>query len=163
MKVSINYEVVNRIWGGGNKFVISLIDQLKKNNHDVIHHLNDNDIDIILIIDPRKYLENIKYGAGAVQRYIWLKNKKAIVVHRINECDERKNTKFMNLLLRMTNDCADHTVFVGTWLKKLKVWNRNDQQASVILNGSNKNIFNSKNSSLWNKKKTFKDSNSSLE
>ena len=30
MKVSINYEVVNRIWGGGNKFVISLIDQLKK-------------------------------------------------------------------------------------------------------------------------------------
>ena len=52
--------------------------------------------------------------------------------------DERKNTKFMNLLLRMTNDCADHTVFVGTWLKKLKVWNRNDQQASVILNGSNK-------------------------
>ena len=69
MKVSINYEVVNRIWGGGNKFVISLIDQLKKNNHDVIHHLNDYDIDIILIIDPRKYLKNIKYGAGAVQRY----------------------------------------------------------------------------------------------
>ena len=76
MKVSINYEVVNRIWGGGNKFVISLIDQLKKNNHDVIHHLNDNDIDIILIIDPRKYLENIKYGAGAVQRYICQKIKR---------------------------------------------------------------------------------------
>ena len=69
MKVSINMRLLTG-YGGGNKFVISLIDQLK-NNHDVIHHLNDYDIDIILIIDPRKYLKNIKYGAGAVQRYIW--------------------------------------------------------------------------------------------
>ena len=53
MKVSINYEVINSIWGGGNRFVNSLIEQLNKNNCDVIHHLNDNDIDIILIIDPR--------------------------------------------------------------------------------------------------------------
>ena len=30
----------------------------------------------------------------------------------------------MNLFLRMTNDCVDHTVFVGSWLKKLNVWNK---------------------------------------
>lgn len=151
MKVSINYEVVNRIWGGGNRFVISLIDHLKKNNHDVIHHLNDNDIDIILIIDPRKYLKNIKYGAGAVQKYIWLKNKQAIVVHRINECDERKGEKNINKLLKNANYVADHTIFIASWLKSLDLW-MNTGKSSIILNGGNKNIFNSNKNVRWNGK-----------
>ena len=62
----------------------------------------------------------------------------------------------MNLFLRMTNDCVDNTVFVGSWLKKLNVWNKKNQQASVILNGSNKKIFNSINGSFWNRKNPLK-------
>ena len=156
MKISINYVVLNKIWGGGNKFVSALIKELKKNKHEVIHHLNDNDIDLILIIDPRKYLANINYGAGAVLKYILFKNPNSVVVHRINECDERKNTKLMNFFLRTTNFCADHTVFVGSWLKNLRVWDKRSTNHSVILNGSDKTFFNSKKGSKWNNLKPIK-------
>ena len=43
---------------------------------------------------------------------------KTVVVHRINECDERKNTDYVNKSLIKANKVADHTVFVSSWLKK---------------------------------------------
>ena len=45
--------------------------------------------------------------------------KDVLVVHRFNECDERKNTKFVNKYLLEANKVADHSIFVSEWLRNL--------------------------------------------
>ena len=46
-------------------------------------------------------------------------NDKSIVIHRVNECDERKGTDFVNDYLVGVNKSADYTIFVSTWLMQL--------------------------------------------
>ena len=40
-------------WGGGNLFVINLANYLTEKGHVVVFSLLDNDIDLILMTDPR--------------------------------------------------------------------------------------------------------------
>jgi len=157
MKVSIGYNLVNGPWGGGNTFVKSLSIFLEKLGHEVIYSLDDSDIDLILIIDPRSRISNIPFSAAKILRYLSFKNPNALVIHRINECDERKNTQSINFRLRLCNYAADHTVFVGSWLKDLNLTSTSSHEASnVILNGSDTNIFNNKNKTLWNGRSPLK-------
>lgn len=150
MKVSIGYKPIRGPWGGGNSFVINLCEALQNAGHTVVFDLNSLDIDIILIIDPRKRPAIISFGVGELFRYLLLRNKNAIVVHRINECDERKNTLFTNFRLRTANYVADYSVFVGTWLKYLSVWRPQDKRGnSVILNGADPNIFFAGSKPMW--------------
>lgn len=141
MKVAIGYNIQEGPWGGGNQFARSLTEVLLRRGDTVRFDLADADIDIIVLTDPRARSASVSFGAGAVLRYLLLKNPRALVVHRINECDERKGTRRMNLMLRHANYCADHTVFIATWLKDLDVWRR-DTPSSVILNGADERIFN---------------------
>ena len=53
MKVSIGTNVKDGPWGGGNLFAINLTNYLKEYNHEVVYNLDDNDIDIILLTEPR--------------------------------------------------------------------------------------------------------------
>ena len=73
------------------------------------------------MIDPRFNHPNVTFTTKEILKYLLYKNKNVIVVHRINECDERKNTKFTNFILRLSNYCADHTVFVGRWMTHLNL------------------------------------------
>jgi glycosyltransferase involved in cell wall biosynthesis len=140
MKVAFNCSLVDGPWGGGNRFLRSITEALKLKGNQVVYDLSDVDIDIIVIIDPRWRNPALTFSIGDIFRYILCINKKALVVHRINECDERKNTKFINSKLRIANYCSDHTVFVGSWMKSLNLW-RKDSDSSVILNGADRNIF----------------------
>lgn len=139
MKIAVNIKSKDGPWGGGSAFIDCLEKYFKKKNINIKHDLNDNDIDIILILDPRFRHPLKNFSIGSIFRYLKFKNPKAIIVHRINECDERKNTNFMNNLLKTSNYLADHTVFVGSWLKKLDLWEKKNY--SVILNGSDKSLF----------------------
>ena len=56
MKVSIGTNVKDGPWGGGNLFAINLTNHLIKNNHEVVYDLNHDDIDIILLTEPRKII-----------------------------------------------------------------------------------------------------------
>ena len=151
MKVAIGYKVIEGPWGGGNRFVGALSTALSAAGHTVTYDLNDADIDVILIIDPRSRIPNISFGAGDILRYLAFRNPKAVVVHRINECDERKNTRSVNFRLRLANYAADHTVFVGSWLKDLVVWrNADGHGSSVILNGADPAVFNADGYRAWN-------------
>ena len=157
MKIAIGYKVVKGPWGGGNQFVISLIRALKTNGHQVVHELKDKDIDIIVIIDPRIRNPNIPFSTGSILRYLIFKNFSSIVLHRINECDERKKTKTMNYKLRLANFCADQTVVVGEWMKSLDIFHRSKiQDILTIKNGSNQTIFNPKGYNKWNNNSKFK-------
>lgn len=141
MKVAIGYHLQDGPWGGGNQFARSLAQALERKGDQVRFDLRDNDIDLIVLTDPRERSPSVSFGAGAILRYLLLRNPRALVVHRINECDERKGTRHMNRLLRRANYVADHTVFIATWLKDLSVWERQTPH-SVILNGADTRFFN---------------------
>ena len=154
IKVAIGSQATSGPWGGGSAFVRSLSNGLLKAGHCVVYDLKSNDIDIILLTDPRR-IKNITFGPGCAYRYLLFNNPNAIVVHRINECDERKNTYFINRLLKRANYIADHTVFISEWLKTLPLWH-NIKDFSIIRNGADSNLFFPSNNISWNKEKPLK-------
>jgi len=151
MKVAIGYRPQSGPWGGGNRFVGNLTAVLGTAGHRIAFDLAEDDVDVVLLMDPRSRVPNFSFGAGAILRYLAVRNPQAIVVHRVNECDERKNTRTMNFRLRLANYCADHTVFVGAWLRDLPTWTRHPPRASsVIHNGADTAEFHAKGFMPWN-------------
>ena len=141
MKISFGSEIKKTAWGGGNQFLINISNYLKQKNINVVYDLNDNDIDIIVLMDPRINSSSSTFNHIDIEKYLRSKNKNAIVVHRVNECDERKNTNNVNRSLIAANKFADHTVFISTWLSNLFSKYKITKDYSVILNGANKEIF----------------------
>jgi hypothetical protein len=146
LRVAINTRPVEGPWGGGNRFVLALVETLAARGHHAAYALED-ETDIILLVDPRARNPQVTFTAGKVLSHL-SRCPRAIVVHRINECDERKDTRTMNARLRIANYCADHTVFIASWLKDLSVW-RKETPWSVILNGADENIFKRASAKLW--------------
>lgn len=156
MKIAINFRIQDGPWGGGNRFVEALVAALRARGYTVCHALRDPDIDLILLMDPRWRHPSVTFTPGAILRYLLFTQPRALVVHRINECDERKNTHSINALLRRANYCADHTVFVGSWLKKLALWRGEPNPHSVITNGSDAHLFNPRGGKLWSRECVLK-------
>ena len=158
MKVGIGTQIQDGPWGGGNLFAINLSNYLTKNGNSVVYDLNDEDIDIILLTEPRKTSPSSAFTNYDVQNYIKYKNPSAIVVHRVNECDEHKDTKYINKYIAHANLSADATVFVSSWIKDLYS-NKGEflsKPNQVILAGADENIFNLKNFKRWNKNEKVK-------
>ena len=157
MKISIGTNIKEGPWGGGNLFAINLIEYLRKNGHSVITNLNDDDIDIILITEPRRTSESSAFTHIDVQNYIKYIKSDSLVMHRINECDERKKTSYVNKYLIEANKTADYTVFVSNWLKQLYIEQGiGEKEKHVIYAGANENIFNSEGLTTWDKKSKLK-------
>tara|TARA_B100001989_G_scaffold244575_1_gene213462 strand:- start:441 stop:1499 length:1059 start_codon:yes stop_codon:yes gene_type:complete len=155
LKIAIGYKLVDTSWGGGNQFAISLVNAAEQKGYEVTFDLRDNDIDIILLTDPRSYIDGITFGSIDILKYLIFKNKNAIVVHRINECDERKNTNYMNAFLRWANYCADYTVFISSWLRNLNIHQKR-KNSKIILNGGDNTIFKDYYSLAWDLKSPLK-------
>ena len=150
VKIAINQAPYDGPWGGGNRFVVALADAASSASHAVVHDLKARDIDVILMVDPRERSPNVRFGAGAILRYLALKNPNAIVVHRINECDERKNEAFINAKLVRANYAADVTVFVGEWLSRLPVWRKALHTPwFTVRNGADTRIFHRSGFTPW--------------
>ena len=131
MKISIGTNIVDGPWGGGNLFAINLSNYLKSKGHDVVSNLDDDDIDLILMTEPRKTSESSSFTHIDIMKYISFVKKDTLVVHRINECDERKDTNFVNQYLIEANKVAHATVFVSSWLKKLLL-NKGCQKNKIL-------------------------------
>jgi hypothetical protein len=150
MKVSIGTNIKDGPWGGGNLFAINLKNHLHSKGFQVVNNLDDDDIDIILITEPRRTSESSAFTHLDVQKYLKFVNSETLVMHRINECDERKNTKYLNKYMINANKVADYTVFVSKWLKNLYENQGIDKKNNhVVLAGANKDIFNNKNYVPW--------------
>jgi glycosyltransferase involved in cell wall biosynthesis len=158
MKVSIGSKIVVGPWGGGNLFAINLSNYLINNGHEVVYDLTSKDIDLILLTDPRSRSESSStFNHKDIKQYKKFINPNVVVVQRINECDERKNTKNINQFYLNASKIADHIIFVSTWLRNIYLNIGMDiQKTSVILAGANKNIFNSDESSTWDQKQKVK-------
>ena len=95
MKVFFNRVPRNEPYGGGNQFLVRMAEHLVANGHEVTYHLNDQP-EAIFVMDPRP--GDIGYSIQHVGLY---KHQfpKTKILHRINECDKRKGTDFMDDLL----------------------------------------------------------------
>ena len=60
MKIYINRKPIQGPWGGGNKFVKKLVNNLKNNDFNVTYDLT-SDVNIIFCFDPRPNDQNIWY------------------------------------------------------------------------------------------------------
>ncbi len=149
MKIAIGYHLQDGPWGGGNQFAKSLAIECERRGDSVYFDLTEPNLDIILLTDPRWYSPSVSFGAGAILRYLIFINPRALVVHRINECDERKGTRNMNRALRWANYVADHTVFIASWLKELSLWQKSSH-SSIILNGGEACVFRQEVNLAWN-------------
>jgi hypothetical protein len=143
MKVSFGMNLQSGPWGGGNQFGHTLRSYLEKRSSRVYFDLSEPDLDIIVLTEPRSNLTSSAYSHEQIVNYLKYRNEKAIVIHRINECDERKGTDNVNELLMEANRCADHTVFISSFLENLFAEKTASPTASsVILNGGNTYTFN---------------------
>jgi len=150
MRISIGSKVVDGPWGGGNLFVKNLSSYLKSKGNEVIYDLSKPNIDLILLTDPRSRKESSStFNHIEIQKYKELVNENVIVVQRINECDERKFTNNINKYYLEASHCADHIVFVSSWLRDIYLnLGMRKEKTSVILAGANKAIFNDFNSKI---------------
>ena len=113
MKISIGTNIKEGPWGGGNLFAINLTQYLKKKGHTVINHLDHEDIDLILLTEPRKTSESSAFTHIDIFKYQKLVNRNVLVVHRVNECDERKKTNFNMFCYHPTTPTTLHICFLS--------------------------------------------------
>jgi hypothetical protein len=143
MKIAIGSKIHKGPYGGGNQFAALLIDFLIMNGVHVDNHLDDGNIDIILVTDPRFNSQARSFSVPEMLNYIRNVNPEALIVHRINECDERKGTRTVNKQLAAANLFADYTIYIGSWLVDLfkKQHLKFTDDYSVILHGSDRDVF----------------------
>tara|TARA_X000000950_G_scaffold183047_1_gene221780 strand:- start:6985 stop:7956 length:972 start_codon:yes stop_codon:yes gene_type:complete len=157
VKICIGSNIVDGPWGGGNLFLKNLKNYLIENNIEVVFNLDDKDIDLILFTDPRTTLGSTSSVKKRQIKNYLKKNKNTVVVQRINECDERKNTRGVNRKYIKASLIADHIVFVSNWLMNLYISQGiNISKSSVILSGSNSKNFNTNDKKNWNKSEKIK-------
>ncbi len=151
LKIAIGSRLRSGPWGGSNQFLVSLVTYLKQQGVEIFFDLAEPELDIILLTDPRRKGMSWTFRHEEIIRYFLRKNWKAIVVHRINECDERKGSTDVNAQLMTANFCADHTVFISHWLRDLFLRHglKVKSSSSVILNGADHQIFHSNDHHYW--------------
>jgi glycosyltransferase involved in cell wall biosynthesis len=137
-------------WGGSSAFVQQLSHHLKSRGYRVRYDL-EGDIDLIVLIDPR--VDKLKpYAHEQIAAYRRA-HPGVKVLHRVNECDQRKDTAFMDDLLHEASAVADVTVFISDWLRRYFVerWFDPARPHRVIYNGADPAVFHPIGKARWKK------------
>ena len=138
MKIFFNRLERYEPWGGGSSFVNSMCNFLRSKDCEVTFKL-DKGIDLIFMIDPRPGDTGV--SIHEIINYK-IQNKNVKILHRINECDARKNTDFMDNLLIQCTQYVDKVIFISDWLKTyFKNKGLDTTNASIVYNGCNLNNF----------------------
>ena len=141
MKIFFSLKPPKGSYGGGAFFVNNLVSYLKQQNINVTYNL-ENDINIIIIIDPRKG-KNKKYSCEDIYNYK-KKNPNTLLIHRVNECDikREKSIKIEPKILSVMKN-VDYIIFVSNWLKNYYIskYKLELPNSKFILNGCNHNYF----------------------
>lgn len=157
MKISLGMNLQEGPFGGGNQFGRVLVEYLRARGVTVTFDLHDPDLDLIVLVEPRHSLKISAYTDLEIRWYTRHVNPRALVVHRINECDERKGSHGVNALLMAANTCADHTVFISAWLRDVFIGHGLQMpECSVILNGADPAVFHAEGSQTWDKRSPLK-------
>lgn len=125
----------NGSYGGGAFFVKNLSKFLVQNNHRITYTL-DRDIDIIMLIDPRKSEYN-RYSIDDIINYKNNINSKVKVIHRVNECDPKREISInIEPILIKTMKFANHVVFVSSWLREYFINKYSNNVSNSISNST---------------------------
>jgi len=149
LKIFFNRVPRKEPYGGGNQFLIGITEKLEKLGHQITYHLEDS-IDLIFLMDPRP--GDIGYSIEHVVSYK-SQNPQVKILHRVNECDKRKGTDFMDGLLMASMNIADEVVFISKWLKDYFFHRGFTDESHVIYNGCNSDHFRPLDSELNNNRK----------
>lgn len=154
--VCFNLKPVRGPWGGSSLFVSQLSKYLRNLGYKVTYTLTP-DVDIIVLVDPRKDQKNKPFGLEEI-RHFKSQKPSVRVLHRINECDQRKNSDFMDSMLKEANELADFTVFISSWLAEYhsKKWFDSARPHRVIYNGADPAVFHPVGSSRYRAGDTFR-------
>ena len=155
-KVAFNMYPASGPWGGSSPFVNQFKAFLEWRGYQVSFQL-DPSVDLVVLIDPRQDLQNKSFGMEEIRKI--KKEKPEIkILHRINECDQRKATSFMDPLLAEANRIADYTVFISEWLRDYHAdrWFDVKRPYSVVYNGADPRIFHPIGTTIYNGSGTFR-------
>ena len=128
-------------WGGASPFVWQLEAIMKRRCWRVQYSLSPTP-DVVFVIDPRMDHPKKKFGLEELRAF--RKGHPSVpILHRINECDQRKGTNDIDELLRQTSELADHTVFIAEWLRDYFAakWFDLTRPHSCIYNGADPSIY----------------------
>jgi len=157
--IALGTKIQNGPFGGGNQFAINLKNFLEKNNVRVLDHLEDSGIDLILVTETRPYLQICAFDLVAAVQYARY-HPAAVIVLRINECDQRKSNKIklLNQFILAGADFADSVIFISAYLQNLFLREHPAlaEKSTVILNGADKNIFHPTEQKIWNRKEPLR-------
>ena len=146
MKISIGMNIQPGAWGGGNQFGRVLTEYLRDHGETVCHDLNMDDLDIVLLVEPNIKLKISAYGHRQIVAYRLKQNRRAIVLHRINNTSEARDDseKIFNKYRINANRVADHTIFVSQWVKDRYIESGfdNGRPSTIILNGGDHKLWN---------------------
>jgi glycosyltransferase involved in cell wall biosynthesis len=139
--VAINMRATSGPWGGSSTFVAQLRAFLRARGYRVTCRLGP-EVDAIVLIDPREDLQLKAFGMAEIIAHKQ-RHPRVRVIHRINECDQRKGTNFMDAFLAEANAHADYTVFIAEWLREYHAarWFDTRRPHEVIYNGADCAIF----------------------
>lgn len=98
--------------------------------------------DLVFVIDPRMDHPKKKFGLQELRAFR-KEHPKVPILHRINECDQRKGTDDIDELLRQTSELADHTVFIAEWLRDYFTakWFDVSRPHTCIYNGADPGVY----------------------
>lgn len=137
MKIFFNRFPRFEPYGGGNQFLVKMVNSLEKRGHKVCFHL-EQDIDLIFMMDPRP--GDFGYSIDHIQEYksVFPRTK---ILHRVNECDARKSTNYMDSLLIRGMNISDNVIFISEWLRDYFKNLGFQRDSSVIYNGCDLESF----------------------
>ena len=95
MRVFFNRVPRHEPYGGGSHFVTFMVNHLMNAGHEVVFDLVKG-IDIIFLIDPRPGDKGYSINHALQYREQCPETK---ILYRVNECDARKNTDFMDRII----------------------------------------------------------------
>ena len=143
MKLFINFKYQNISYGGGNQFVMGLINYVKTNsNIDIVFEL-DSDIDVYFLIDLRKDRHFKKYTFDEILQNK-IKSNKGKIIYRINDTDITREVKSLEVLIEKHIDNIDYIVYNSTFVKNYyesKFSSFIIKQSSVIYNMVDSSYF----------------------
>jgi glycosyltransferase involved in cell wall biosynthesis len=139
--LAISLAPLRSSWGGASPFVSQLAGCMWRRGWRVVFDLN-REPDVVLVIDPRRDHPAKRFGLPELERFR-SRFPQVPIVHRINECDQRKGTHDIDELLRRTSLLCDHTVFIAEWLRDYfsAKWFDMSRPHDVIYNGADSRIY----------------------
>ena len=140
MNISIGIKEKLGPWGGGNHFFHCIKKNIHKYNSNLVTNLDQSGLDIVLLFDVRKNSLSSSYDLSDVINYK-KKNPKTKIILRVNECEERKGTKFVNKDIIEAINFVDGVIFISDWLKTYLLLKEQNQKNVVIRNGADSNIY----------------------